>query len=55
MSDQIETLLKQQGEAFEAFKASHDEQIKEFETKGGAEKWLLPPAYHCQSEPIHPA
>jgi|CXWJ01.1.fsa_nt_gi hypothetical protein len=29
--------------------------IKFFETKGGAEKWLLPPAYHCQSEPIHPA
>ena len=31
MSDQIETLLKQQGEAFEAFKASHDERLGKIE------------------------
>lgn len=29
MTDQIETLLKQQGEAFDAFKKSHDEQMTE--------------------------
>lgn len=41
MTDQIETLLKQQGEAFDAFKASHDEQMKEFKTKGGANDPVL--------------
>lgn len=30
----IENLLKQQGEAFDAFKKSHDEQIAELKTKG---------------------
>lgn len=41
MTDQIETLLKQQGEAFDAFKASHEEQMKEFKAKGGANDPVL--------------
>lgn len=39
--ENIETLLKQQGEAFDAFKASHDEQIKELKTKGVTDPVLL--------------
>jgi HK97 family phage major capsid protein len=40
MSD-IETLLKQQGEAFDAFKKSHDEQITELKKKGSDDPVLV--------------
>jgi len=29
--------------------------VNSYVMNGGAEQWLLPPAYHCQSEPIHAA
>ncbi len=41
MSEQIESLLKQQGEAFDAFKASHAEEMKELKTKGVPDPLLV--------------
>lgn len=40
MPDTIEDLLKKQGEAFEAFKKSHDEEITELKKKGSADPVL---------------
>lgn len=39
--DNIETLLKQQGEAFDAFRKSHDEQIAELKKTGSNDPVLL--------------
>jgi predicted RNase H-like nuclease (RuvC/YqgF family) len=41
MSDNIETLLNRQGEAFDAFKAAHAEEIKELKAKGVADPVLI--------------
>ncbi|WP_061023907.1 phage major capsid protein [Bradyrhizobium sp. CCH5-F6] len=41
MPETIEDLLKKQGEAFDAFQKSHDEQIKELKSKGGANDPVL--------------
>lgn len=40
MSEEIASLLKKQGEAFEAFKASHAEEIKEIKAKGAPDPVL---------------
>lgn len=41
MSKEIEDLLKKQGEAFDAFKKSHDEQINELKKKGSEDPILV--------------
>lgn len=41
MSKEIEDLLKKQGEAFDAFKKSHDEQINELKKKGSEDAVLV--------------